>query len=317
MNASIKYITYYMKKGGSPNLENVDEFNSSIESMSDLEINQIYELYFYDTEGTDGRIYEEIALKHDGIYRLRNINTVIFNELYTAVTYAVFENTDETVVPRNVFVAIPLIPEQLPHSNFFFKFISFIQHDSNDNLVLGNAIEPRLPYSNRLVSQNDYISTLIINIENYVGCVIFPHKENKENNDIINGEYEICPICYSPLNNMDGPGRTKNCRKKCNDVIQVCNLKHYLHRGCALELCNLEHVNVAAQMGFNQYENYWAPKKNGKCPYCVTKDMIPNLETVEKVDQENLNVQKGGRKKRRYRTSKRRTSKRRTSKRRT
>ena len=110
-------------------------------------------------------------------------------------------------------------------------------------------------------------------------------------------EYEICPVCQEPLDNVHGPGnyhsienRYTHCNINCNDVIRVCDLEkplHYLHRGCAIDICNMGSVDAAQQMGLNFTFNM-PSQKRGKCPLCVTRDMNVDPTSVSKVPTERL-----------------------------
>lgn len=53
-----------------------------------------------------------------------------------------------------------------------------------------------------------------------------------------------CMICFDPLNTIDGPGISRNCRYDCNDVIVTCRNNHLFHRGCILELCNTSTIDI-------------------------------------------------------------------------
>lgn len=108
--------------------------------------------------------------------------------------------------------------------------------------------------------------------------------------------YENCPVCQEPLDNVHGPGnrsienRLTNCIINCNDVIRVCDLEkplHYLHRGCAIDICNMGSVDAAQQMGLNFTFNM-PSQKRGKCPLCVTRDMNVDPTSVSKVPTERL-----------------------------
>jgi ankyrin repeat protein len=129
--------------------------------------------------------------------------------------------------------------------------------------------------------------------------------------------YEDCIICGEPLDNTDGPGTSDKCREKCNDVVKVCENNHMFHRGCILQACNVESIDVASQMGFSQFSTLQPQARRATCPIC-TKPLNPTCEelvTSPKVSNKDLPLKSTGGKKRR--TKKRRTKKRKTNKRRT
>ena len=112
-----------------------------------------------------------------------------------------------------------------------------------------------------------------------------------------------CVICDDYLNNNAGPGPSTKCENNCNDVINVCKNNHLFHRGCILNSCNADRVDVASQMGFNQFQSLQTQSISTTCPICRAK-LLPNcqgLHDKERVPTENINtdglINKGGKRK--------------------
>lgn len=123
--------------------------------------------------------------------------------------------------------------------------------------------------------------------------------------------YEDCVICGAPLDNTDGPGPSDKCTENCNDVVKVCKNNHMFHRGCILQACNAESIDIASQMGFSsQFSTLRPQARTSKCPLC-TNPLNPTCEelvTSPKVPNNDLPLKStGGRRKRK--TKKRRTKK--------
>ena len=77
-------------------------------------------------------------------------------------------------------------------------------------------------------------------------------------------EFPECVICSEPLNNVNGPGRTSNCRQKCNDAVKVCAYGHIFHRGCILNACNAPDVETSyAPTGILTPQ-----RTKDRCPIC-------------------------------------------------
>jgi len=112
--------------------------------------------------------------------------------------------------------------------------------------------------------------------------------------------YDECIICGDPLDNNKGPGPTPKCRENCNDVVKVCEKNHMFHRGCILEACNAESVDIAAQMGVNQYSTIRAQQRRNNCPLCQQPLLIDcndfnNIELGPKIPDDKLPLQiRGG-----------------------
>jgi hypothetical protein len=136
------------------------------------------------------------------------------------------------------------------------------------------------------------------------------------NQPINESPYEECIICGDLLNNVAGPGNSEKCAQDCNDVVSVCPNNHRFHRGCILNACNADPVNIAAQMGFEQYETHKAQQRRNNCPVCQVELLYPceQFRNVEKVSEEELkNGKTGGRKRKtrkRNKKSNRKTKKR-------
>jgi surface protein len=114
-----------------------------------------------------------------------------------------------------------------------------------------------------------------------------------------------CVICDEFLNNIDGQGPNEKCQNNCNDVVNVCENNHLFHRGCILNSCNAERVDVASQMGFNQFQSLQNQSISTICPIC-RQPLLPSCEGLrdkEKVPTENIDenglIKKGGRRIRR------------------
>jgi surface protein len=119
------------------------------------------------------------------------------------------------------------------------------------------------------------------------------------NQPINESPYEECIICGDLLNNVIGPGNSEKCGQNCNDVVSVCRNNHRFHRGCILNACNADPVNIAAQMGFGEYPTNRPQQRRNKCPVCQVELLYPcdQFRTVEKVSDEELrNGTTGGRK---------------------
>jgi hypothetical protein len=119
------------------------------------------------------------------------------------------------------------------------------------------------------------------------------------NQQINDSPYEECIICGDLLNNVAGPGDSEKCGQDCNDVVSVCRNNHRFHRGCILNACKADPVNIAAQMGFAQYANERPQQRRNKCPVCQVELLYPceQFRTVPKVSEEELkNGKTGGRK---------------------
>jgi hypothetical protein len=110
------------------------------------------------------------------------------------------------------------------------------------------------------------------------------------------------------LNNKDGPGSSLKCKENCNDVLKVCSNNHYFHRGCILNSCNSDAVNIGEQMGYSEYASYKQQQKRDKCPVCINNLIYSceELKTSPKLNDEELtNLKTGGyKKKTRKRTKK-------------
>jgi surface protein len=115
-----------------------------------------------------------------------------------------------------------------------------------------------------------------------------------------------CVICNDYLNNNDGPGPSTKCRNNCNDVINVCENNHLFHRGCILNSCNADRVDISSQMGFNEVQNLQTQSISTTCPICREK-ILPDcqgLRNKERVPTENINtdglINKGGKRNRQF-----------------
>jgi hypothetical protein len=133
--------------------------------------------------------------------------------------------------------------------------------------------------------------------------------------------YEDCIICGDALDNIHGPGPSDKCHENCDDVVKVCKNDHMFHRGCILQACNAESVDVAAQMG-SEYSYLRPQARKARCPLC-TEPLQPTCEelvTASKVPDKDLPLKSTGGRKRRTRkrriTNRRRTKKRTTNKKR-
>jgi len=137
-------------------------------------------------------------------------------------------------------------------------------------------------------------------------------------NPIQESPYDECVICSDLLNNIDGPGISGNCQSNCNDVIIVCENNHRFHRSCILNWCGAPSVDVLGQMNQSQYGvNMRSQQGSNKCPVCRQRINCSELITKPKVLDEELKVNKGGKKRinNKKRTEKKRTNKKRTKKR--
>jgi len=121
------------------------------------------------------------------------------------------------------------------------------------------------------------------------------------------------------LNNIDGPGPNDKCSENCNDVVKICSNNHLIHRGCVLNACNANKVDIGAQLGFDQYGSLKDQERKNNCPFCMTPLIVNcnEFKTIAKVPDSELIKPKGGRRKRNKRTKKRETKNRRTKNRRT
>jgi len=73
--------------------------------------------------------------------------------------------------------------------------------------------------------------------------------------------YEECIICSELLDNINGPGQSAKCNENCNDVVKICENNHMIHRGCLLNACNADRVNISSQMGFSGFNTLVEQKK--------------------------------------------------------
>lgn len=266
-------------------------------SMDGFVIDQMYEICFCNTETAD-IIEEQLAPRYNGIYKFKNIVHTALNYITLApdiydglnknivqVTYAIFENMNEnTEDPKYIYIAKPLEPV-LDKEGFYFKTVSFSCWKTIDfdcKIFLEDPMNPvNLQWNNTQkkyeacpISQEEYVFSQIADAENYIGCVVIPYNKEHDdmaNNDIdVGGTYEDCIICYMPLDTVHGPEKSNYCKTtNLNDVIQVCDLekpKHYLHRGCAIAVYN----RLTCQT-------------RGKCPYCVNRDLVNDIENVAKI----------------------------------
>ncbi len=89
-----------------------------------------------------------------------------------------------------------------------------------------------------------------------------------------------CCVCGKPLDGIKGPSR-KTTRN--NDVIRVCgpNIKHFIHRGCAIRWRNKPAINILTQMGTANRKN------RNQCPTCFV-ETLTNLETAPKVSTNEI-----------------------------
>ena len=130
-----------------------------------------------------------------------------------------------------------------------------------------------------------------------------------------------CVICGEYLNNIDGPGPSAKCEQdNCDDVVNVCENNHLFHRGCILNSCNAERVDVVSQMGVNQDPHFKTQAITRECPLCK-QPLIPNCEGLrnkERVPTEQINkdglINKGGKRKRKTRGKRKTLGKRKTMK---
>ena len=103
--------------------------------------------------------------------------------------------------------------------------------------------------------------------------------------------YPKCTLCFEYLNNVDGPGPSEKCQNNCNDVVDVCVNNHLFHRGCILNSCNAERVDIASQMGFPRYSSLQEQSIATQCPLCKAP-LVPSCEGLrdkERVATENIN----------------------------
>ena len=123
--------------------------------------------------------------------------------------------------------------------------------------------------------------------------------------------YEECLFCAEPLDNISGPGSSSKCESNCNDVVYICRNNHIAHRGCILQSCNAEQVDVAGQMGSIYSFNKDLAHKNN-CPFCRTPLLLDcvDFKTVSKIPNDKLPMKNTGGKKRRRKTKRRKSTKR-------
>ena len=133
-----------------------------------------------------------------------------------------------------------------------------------------------------------------------------------------NTPFPDCVICFEPLDNISGPDPSQNCQRRCKDVVNVCRNNHLFHRGCILNSCNADSVNIAEQMGFDSIYNV-AQSIATQCPLCK-QPLNPSCNGVRrkpKVATKNIgddgmeiNIVRGGgkqyKKKKRYTHNRRR-----------
>jgi ankyrin repeat protein len=106
----------------------------------------------------------------------------------------------------------------------------------------------------------------------------------------IDTPYEECIICSELLDNINGPGESEKCSENCNDVVKICENNHMIHRGCILNACNANKVNIASQMGFSQFNTLAKQKRKNQCPICQVSLLVPceEFKTVDKVLETDL-----------------------------
>lgn len=133
-------------------------------------------------------------------------------------------------------------------------------------------------------------------------------------------EFPTCIICAELLNNIDGPGNSRNCLENCNDAIKVCANGHIMHRGCILEACNAGALDMSLQMGNNETGILEQQQRINNCPICQIPLIMrcEQLNIAQAVSDEELKEYKrqtGG--KHKGKTKRRKTNKgRKTNKRR-
>ena len=116
-------------------------------------------------------------------------------------------------------------------------------------------------------------------------------------------EFPECIICGDILNNEIGPGPGRACVENCNDAVNVCENGHIFHRGCILNACNAEAVDVISQMGFDPSGYAREQQRRNKCPQCQT-ELNPTCEQLiispaVSIDElKEYKKQNGGKKKR-------------------
>jgi len=97
-------------------------------------------------------------------------------------------------------------------------------------------------------------------------------------------QYDTCIICLDPLDNYSGPDPNEKCINNCSDVITVCKRGHMVHRGCALNACLAEPVDIASQMGMSQYSALRPQARANKCPVCFSEPLNPSCDKLDKVN---------------------------------
>jgi uncharacterized protein YjbI with pentapeptide repeats len=124
-------------------------------------------------------------------------------------------------------------------------------------------------------------------------------------------EFPECFICRDILNNIEGPGISQKCSENCNDAVRVCKTGHIYHRGCILNSCNANQVDILNAMGYAPGLTVEQQGKN-KCPQCRL-ELNPNCDALKSspaVSIEELKeykkIQNGGKRKR-TRTKRKRT----------
>jgi hypothetical protein len=106
----------------------------------------------------------------------------------------------------------------------------------------------------------------------------------------IDTPYEECIICGELLDNTNGPNESEKCTENCNDVVKICENNHMIHRGCILNACNADRVDVAAQIGFSQFSRLAEQKRKNLCPICQMPLLVSceAFKTVDKVLETDL-----------------------------
>jgi surface protein len=201
--------------------------------------------------------------------------------------------------------------EVIQMDNMFIGAINFDQDLSDWNIP--SSLRDRLGLANSNNSSNTRKRKQQTDLQSEINKRVKMEAVNQQIND---SPYEECIICGDLLNNVIGPGDSEKCGQNCNDVVSVCRNNHRFHRGCILNACNADPVNIAAQMGFEQYETNRPQQRRNNCPVCQVELLYPceQFKTVEKVSEEELkNGKTGGRKRKtrkRNKKSNRKTKKR-------
>jgi hypothetical protein len=130
-------------------------------------------------------------------------------------------------------------------------------------------------------------------------------------------EFPECIICGDILNNEIGPGALRACVENCNDAVKVCRNDHIFHRGCILNACNAEAVDVISQMGFEASGYVRQQQRRNKCPICQT-ELNPTCELLKtapamSIDELKEYKNKNGGKRKRRNTKRRRGGKKRNT----